>query len=90
MTTNVIQPDDILSDNENFVELNRLKVRKGTVAAFLKNIDLLEDQNLNDIQKTEALEMIKELAPAIILAGLHKHAIFKNKFIEDILSNVRV
>ncbi len=41
MTTNVIQPDDILSDNENFVELNRLKVRKGTVAAFLKNIDLL-------------------------------------------------
>ncbi|MFN7709905.1 MAG: hypothetical protein ACK5O7_02955 [Holosporales bacterium] len=86
MNANAVKPDDILADTENFTELNGLKVRKGSIAAFLKNIDLFEDPNSNEAQKTAALQMIKELAPAIIAAGLHRHAIFKNKVIEDILS----
>lgn len=85
MTNDSIKPDDILADSENFVELNGLTVRKGSIAAFLKNIDLFEDLNSNAAQKVDALDMIKELAPAIIAAGLHRHATFKNKMIEDIL-----
>jgi len=88
MTTNAIKPDDILADSENFVELNGLTIRKGSIAAFLKNIDLFEDSNSNEVQKAAALEMIKELAPAIIAAGLHRHARFKNKIIEDILCDL--
>jgi len=85
MTNKAIKPDDILADKENFVELAGINIRKGSIAAFLKNIDLFEDVNSTDIQKNEALEMIKELAPAIIASGLHKHAVFKNKIIENIL-----
>ncbi len=71
-----------------FVELNELIVRKGSIAAFLKNIDLFQDSNSNEAQKAGALEMIKELAPAIVAAGLHRHATFKNKIIEDILCDL--
>lgn len=84
MTTHAIKPDDILCDSENCVELHGLTVRKGSIAA----IDLFEDSHSNEAQKTAVLGMIKELARAIIAAGLHKHATFKNKIIEDILCNL--
>ncbi len=87
MTAHAIKPDDILADTENFVALNGLTIRKGSIAAFLKNIDLFEDVHSTPSQKQAALKMIKELAPAIITSGLHRHAIFKNKTIEAILSN---
>lgn len=88
MSTSGISPEDILSGAEDFVEINGRLFRKGSIAAFLKNIDLFEDLNSNEFQKTKALEMIKKLAPAIIATGLHKHAVFKNKIIEDILCSL--
>ncbi len=90
MHNKAIKPYDILSDSESFVELNGVTVRKGSVAAFLKNIDLFEDDNSNDSQKSDAMEMIKELSPAIIATGLYKHVIFKNKAIQDILTNTAI
>jgi len=82
MTTKGIKPDDILADT-------KIMVGKGSIDAFVKNSsDLLEDSNSTELQKAAALAMIKELAPAIIAAGLHKHATFKNKIIEDILSTI--
>ncbi len=85
MSTKTIRPEDILADNENFVELNGVTVRKGSIAAFLKNIDYFEDINSTDAQKAASLEVIKELVPAIIASGLHRHATFNNKIIQDIL-----
>lgn len=84
--TKAIRPDDILADKENFVELNGLIVRKGSIAAFLKNIDLFENSESTEAQKKAALDMIKELAPVIIASGLHRHAVFKNTTIQDILN----
>lgn len=86
--TKAIRPNDILADTENFVELNGVAVRKGSIPAFLKNIDLLEDINATEFTKDEALKAIKELAPAIIASGLKRHATFKNKIIENILSEL--
>ncbi|MBA4118490.1 MAG: hypothetical protein C0514_06325 [Candidatus Puniceispirillum sp.] len=83
-----VKPDDVLADNEDFVDLNGLKVRKGSIAAFLKNIDLFEDAHGSQAQKDAALGAMKDLAPAIVAAGLHKHATFKNKVIEEILAGV--
>jgi hypothetical protein len=51
VNTNAIKPDNILSDAENFVELNGLTVRKGSIAAFLKNFDLFEDSNSSEAEK---------------------------------------
>jgi hypothetical protein len=87
MNTQAIKPDDILADNENFVALNGVEIRKGSIAAFLKNIDLIENINTPDAQKNAALAMLKELAPAMIELGLHKHTTFKNKIVEEILNN---
>lgn len=83
-----VKPDDILADGENYTELNGLKVRKGSIAAFLKNIDLFEAPHGSQAQKDAALGAMKDLAPAIVAAGLHKHATFKNKVIEEILAGV--
>ncbi len=88
MTTKGIKPDDILPDTENSVELNGVIVRKGSIAAFLKNIDLFEDSNSSETEKAAALDMVKQLAPAVVASSLHKHAIFKNKVIQEILSSV--
>lgn len=85
MTNNAsTKPEDILPDDENFADFNGVTIRKGSVAAFLKNIDTLETcVSVQD--KAAAIEKIKQLAPAIIATGLHRHAQFKNKLIEDIL-----
>lgn len=90
MNTSGIKPNDILADGESFVELNGMTVRKGSIAAFLKNIDLFEDPHSSEEQKDLALEMIRELAPAVAAAGLHRHAQFKNKIVEEILNQVAV
>lgn len=88
MTVVSVRPEDILADNKDFVELNGLSARKGSIAAFLKNIDLFEDPDTSNAQKAASLAMIKELAPVIIATGLHKHATFKNKTVEDILNRI--
>ncbi len=80
-----IKPEDILADTEDFITLNGVTVRKGSLAAFLKNIDILEDFQPSEEGKASALGMLKQLAPAVIASGLYKHAIFKNKFVQDIL-----
>ena len=85
---NQVLPVMDLTGHMGIVELNGLTVRKGSIAAFLKNIELFEDSNSNEASKAAALSMIKELAPAIIAAGLHRHATFKNKIIEDILCDL--
>jgi hypothetical protein len=85
MSTNAIRPEDILSDTQNIADFNGLSVRKGSIAAFLKNIDLLENANASQQEKIAALDMINELAQAVIAAGLHKHANFKNKAVQEIL-----
>lgn len=80
-----IRPDDVLPDTESFVNLNGITVRKGSIAAFLKNIDLLEDLHSSEQEKAAALDMIKQLVPVIRASGLHKHVIFKNQIVQEAL-----
>jgi hypothetical protein len=56
MTNKGIRPNDILADAENFIELNGVTVRKGSIGAFLKNIDLFEDLNSTESQKEAVLD----------------------------------
>ena len=87
MSGESIRPSDIIGDNENYVELNGIKVRKGSVAAFIKNIEIYENSDSNE-SKENALKMIQELAPAIKASGLHDHVNFKNITIEKILNDL--
>ena len=82
---NPVRPEDILSDNDNTVNLNGLIARKGSIAAFLKNIDIFEDSSATPEQKAQALAMMQELASVLIATGLSKHAVFKNPEVQKLL-----
>jgi hypothetical protein len=85
MTNNSVRPEDILPDGVDNTTVNGMMVRKGTIAAFLANADILEIPDVTEGQKKGAMDAMKELAPAVIAIGLHKHVVFKNPQIEKIL-----
>ena len=55
MSKNFVTPEDILADNENNVNLSGVSARKGSIAAFLANIKLIEDPNLTQEDKKKKL-----------------------------------
>ena len=82
-----ITPENILPDALNHTHINGIKVRKGTVAALLANIQLYESPQSAEREKQSALAMIKELAPAILAIGLTQHLQFKNPEIQKIMDH---
>lgn len=85
MTNNLLRPEDILPNGVDNTTINGKTIRKGTIAAFLANIDCLENANASGQQRQEAINIMKELAPAVVSIGLHKHVVFKNNQVEQIL-----
>lgn len=84
---NSVRPEDVLPDGVDSVSIHGKTVRKGTIAAFLANADILENPNSTEKQKQEAIKTMKELAPGVIAVGLHQHVVFKNREIEQILTD---
>lgn len=82
---NSVRPEDIIPDGADNVSINGTIVRKGTVAAFLANISILENPHSSEQQKQEAINMMGELAPSVIATGLSQHVTFKNILAESIL-----
>ncbi|MBS0352130.1 MAG: hypothetical protein JSR33_13300 [Proteobacteria bacterium] len=80
-----IKPKDVLPDGADSGDFNGRNIRKGTVAAFLANIEIVEDSQATQEQKNAALIAIRELAPDVITLKLHKHVVFRNAEIEKIL-----
>lgn len=72
-----IRPEDILADGVDTVESRGVMVRKGTVAAFMANIAVLEGESSEE-EQGKALAIMKELAPSIIAMGLNDFVVFKN------------
>ena len=89
MTSQSIRPEDILPDGIDSTELNGKTVRKGTIAAFLANAEILEDAKVSEEIKQAALTTMKKLAPDVIAIGLHKHVIFKKYVVEQILNEAK-
>lgn len=80
-----VKPEDVLPDGVDSTIINGKSVRKGTIAAFLSNADIYENKNATPQQKQNAMNMLKELAPGVITIGLHKHVVFKNPMVEQVL-----
>lgn len=79
------KPSDILSEDQNYTIVKGLKLRKGTIAAALKNADIIEDPISNEEQIKAAYESIKEAAPGLVVLGLHTHVAWKNPKIQAII-----
>lgn len=85
MSNHSIKPEDILPEGIDNLIINDKPVRKGTIAAFLKNAAILDNADITAKQKQEAITTMKELAPAIIALGLHHQVVFKNSEVEQLL-----
>lgn len=83
--TKSVRPEDILPDGVDSTTIQGKVVRKGTVAAFLANVVILEDPNSSPAEKANAKSMLQELAPDVVTIGLHQHVTFKNPEAENIL-----
>lgn len=85
LNNKLVRPEDVLPDGVDSAVINGKMVRKGTIAAFLANIAILEDPATTEKQKQEAINLMKALAPAVVAIGLHKHVTFKNPEVEQLL-----
>lgn len=84
-----IKPEDILADGVDTTMMNGMEVRKGTIAAFLANIEMLEAETTSNLQKEEAKNALQQLAPQVLAVGLHRHVSFKNAMVEAILQEAQ-
>jgi hypothetical protein len=82
-----VRPEDILADGVDTTIINGKQVRKGTVAAFIANIEILEDARASDAAKQNALAMLKILAKDVVAVGLPKHVVFKNEVVKKLLAD---
>ncbi|MDI9818332.1 MULTISPECIES: hypothetical protein [unclassified Legionella] len=89
MSIKAVTPEDIFADNINYTQARGVEVRKGTVAAFIANINIFEDDSSSAEDKTQAIHMIMELAPAIVALGFPQHITFKNSLIESIIQETK-
>lgn len=80
-----IKPEDILPKDIDAIEINNMVVRKGTVAAALANAKILASNTPSQIEKTKALKLIKELAPALVAMETHRHFTWNNPEIQKII-----
>lgn len=82
-----IRPEDILPDDQNTTFVNGINARKGSVAAFLKNIDILENNDSTAEEKEGALYAMRKLTPVLRALNLLHYVSFKNKTAQDLLED---
>ena len=83
MSKEPTRPEDILKDNEDFTVVQGVRIRKGTIAATLENIAILETGDTE--QRDTALMAIREYAPALVALGVHRYFSCHNQEVENIL-----
>lgn len=81
-----IRPEDALPDNESFIVVRGVRVRKGTIFAAMENMKVL--QTGTEAEKATAMEVIRELAPGLVALGVHDQFQCRNPEVEKLLSDV--
>ena len=85
-----IRPEDVLPDGDDRGIIGGRNVRKGTILSFVRNIEIMENPNTTNKERSEAIEMLNILAPDVISVSLHKHVVFKNEKVEAILNKADI
>lgn len=78
-----VRPEDILKDGEDFV--SGTTARKGSIAAFMRNIEVIENSDLEKEVHDAAIKIMRELAPVLVEFNFHKHVVFQNPIVQKIL-----
>lgn len=67
-----MKPQDILPDNINSTEIGGMQVRKGSVAAFMANLAIIEQPVDYETYQTAIQDLI-ELTPVMEALGVFNH-----------------
>lgn len=65
-----MRPEDVLADDQNHAECNGVRVRKGSVGAFLANARVLQDPNACAADRANAEHDVRALLPSLRALGL--------------------
>lgn len=83
-TAMAVTPDQILPDNQEYLNRNGIKARKGTIAATIKNVLQLDDLLNNNGSEEKIREILEDQKP--LVQGLYAADLFKLYPIEDWLN----
>lgn len=83
MTKQPKRPEDVLPDQDNYKMLDGVQVRKGTIYAAMQNMELLEEGA--EKERQGALKAIQDLAPSLVVLGVHRHFMCRNPEVEILL-----
>lgn len=84
MTFKGVDSQDILPEGQDYKVIRGVTVRKGTIAAAMANMDLLESGSEEEAEAARA--KLRELAPALVVLGVHKHFQCRNPELEQLLA----
>ena len=70
MTKGPTRPEDVLPDGDDFATVKGVRVRKGTIAAAMRNMAIVESGSADE--KAAALATIRELAPGLAALDVHR------------------
>ncbi|EET18944.1 conserved hypothetical protein [Francisella tularensis subsp. tularensis MA00-2987] len=80
--SNYVTPEKMLKDGVDGDIFNGVFIRKGTIAAAIKNAQILDDPQSNKIDKEKALEYLKDAIPTRLnkaFFGMDKVLSWKNE-----------
>ena len=86
MTKHPVTPNQVMPDNVDYVQTNGVAIRKGTMAAAIANIEIIESLTSTQAEKAAALEAIKALVPQLKAFHIHKHLQWRNPQIEALFT----
>lgn len=85
----MIRPEDLMSEHESYTEINGIKIRKATMGATMKNVEILASPLSSVTEKASAKKMIEELSYSLVAVGLLNHVIWKNSEVQEIFENTQ-
>ncbi len=78
----LVRPEDILQDKNNDMVLYGIKVRKGTIGAYMQNAQVFSSPNSSEQEKAAARKLLVEYAPDILALEFDQGIQWKNAEIE--------
>lgn len=82
-----IKPEDALPDGQNFIEIDNIRIRKGSFAALLANADIISADTSSTEEKTEARITFAEIISTVVVSGVHKHIVWKNPDLQQLMQD---
>ena len=84
-----LKPEDIIADGIDFTIKNGVKARKGSVAAIVANIKVLEDVTTLEDEKAKAWKILMELSETWFALELDQHLRIKNYEVQQLFDNLK-